>query len=77
VHIDAPIFDHDLGQDHSQELLFFLEGKVLEMTRHQGCKPLQVTPNTAFLPLVCGHWHATSQLLDDAGVGDRWAIKGH
>jgi hypothetical protein len=55
MHVDAPIFDHDLVHQHrSQELLLLPEGKVLETTHYQGCKALEVPPNIAFLILGAG-----------------------
>jgi len=56
MHVDAPIFDHDLVQHRSQELLLLFEGKLLETTHYQGCKPLEVRPNIAFLILLSSHF---------------------
>jgi hypothetical protein len=55
VHINSPVLDHDLVQDHAHELLFVLEGRVLSAIRHQGSKLLEVTPDIAFLLLLASH----------------------
>jgi hypothetical protein len=55
VHINAPVPDHDLVQDHAHEVLFVLEGRVLSTIRHQSSELLEVTPNIAFLLLLVSH----------------------
>jgi hypothetical protein len=55
VHINSPVLDHDLVQDHAHELLFVLEGRVLSTIRHQSSKLLEVTPDIAFLLLLASH----------------------
>jgi hypothetical protein len=39
VHFDAPIFEHDLVQHRSQELLLLFEGKLLETTITRAANP--------------------------------------
>jgi len=55
VHINSPVLDHDLVQDHAHELLFVLEGRVLNTIRHQSSTLLEVTPDIAFLLLLASH----------------------
>jgi hypothetical protein len=55
VHINSPVLDHDLVQDHAHELLFVLEGRVLSTIRHQSSKLLEVTLDIAFLLLLASH----------------------
>jgi hypothetical protein len=55
VHIDPPVRDYHLVQHDAQELLFVLEGKLLQMTRDQSGKFFQIIPRIAFMPLLGSH----------------------
>ena len=55
MHINSPVPDHDLVQDHAHELLFVLEGRVLSTVRHQSSKLLEVSPDIAFLLSLASH----------------------
>ncbi len=55
MHINSPVYDHDLVQDHAHEFLFVLKGRVLSTIRHQSSKLLEVPPDIAFLLLLASY----------------------